>query len=309
MKRNFVRFALGISLALVSATGVLVWAFHPPMPPSLYRPALKRDLTQEQRWKLDFELANEASMKEHNSRRFEAPGSFEKRALWFEATAQWYPIADLMQQMIDFRKSTMRNNEKAFNKLVEMGKQGDVGATCMAWMFYKHFKKEDTAKWHYSYDDAARAALKLKDSGHPVCCGVEGALYLDGDLGYPQNRFLGRSYLLRRAVAGFYGNQKQSLPIATASFNFASHQFNDPVLAEIAGALSAVSGVASLVKALEKGDLGRTLKDGGSVDEVLHAQYLCGFAINSIAGCTQLHCARKRFALNCANGKHWALQA
>lgn len=57
----------------------------------------------------------------------------------------------------------------------------------------------------------------------------------------------------------------QSLPIATAGFNFASHQFNDPVLAEIAGALSAVSGVASLVKALEKGDLGRILIDSGSV--------------------------------------------
>ena len=110
--------------------------------------------------------------------------------------------------MIDFRKSTMRNNEKAFNKLVEMGKQGDVGATCMAWMFYKHFKKEDTVKWHYSYDDAARAALKLKDSGHPVCSGVEGLLYLDGNLGYPQDLDLGRFYMVKRAVTGFYGSQK-----------------------------------------------------------------------------------------------------
>ena len=60
MKRNLFRFALGISLALVSAGGVLVWALSPQMPPSLYRPELKRDLTQEQRWQLDFELANEA---------------------------------------------------------------------------------------------------------------------------------------------------------------------------------------------------------------------------------------------------------
>ena len=146
-------------------------------------------------------------MREHNSRRFTAPGSFEKRARWFEETAQWYPLADLMQQLINFRKSAMVNNEKAFNKLVERGKKGDVGATCMAWMFYRHFRKEVTAKWHYSYDDVARAALKLKDSGHPVCSGVQGPLYLYGELGYPQDRSLAKPYMMTRAVTGFYGSQ------------------------------------------------------------------------------------------------------
>ena len=207
MKRSFVRMALGAVITALFAGSVMVWALDTPLPLSLYMPQLKRELTQQERWQLDFELANEASMREHNSRRFDAPGSFEKRARWFEETAQWYPLADLLQQLINFRKSAMVNNEKAFNELVERGKQGDVGATCIAWMFYKHFKKEDTAKWHYSYDDVARAALKLKDSGHPVCSGVEGALYLDGNLGYPQDRNLAKPYLLKSAVSGFYGDQ------------------------------------------------------------------------------------------------------
>jgi hypothetical protein len=208
MRRSIVRMALGAVIAALFAGSVLVWAVNPSMPPSLYKPELKRELTQQARWQLDFELANEASMREHNSRRFDAPGSFEKRARWFEETAQWYPLADLMQQMINFRKSAMVNNEKAFNELVERGKQGDVGATCMAWMFYRHFRKEVTAKWHYSYDDVARAALKLKDSGHPVCSGVEGPLYLSGELGYPQDRSLAKPYMIGRAVTGFTGSQE-----------------------------------------------------------------------------------------------------
>ena len=55
------------------------------------------------------------------------------------------------------------------------------------------------------------------------------------------------------------------LPIATAGFSFAANQLNDPVLAEIAGALSGITSLAGLVKALEKGDIGRILIDGGGV--------------------------------------------
>ena len=205
MTRTLFRFVVGAAVAAVlSAGGVLVWAIDQPMPPSLYKPELKRDLTQEQRWALDVEIANEASMKNHNSRRFDAPGSFEKRARWFESTAQWYQIADLMQQMIDFRKSTMRDNEKAFNELVELGKMGDVGATCIAWFFYRHFDKAATVKWKYTYEDMAKATLKFKDSGHPICGYVEGALYSDGHLGYEKNAEKAKPFMIRLALNDFF---------------------------------------------------------------------------------------------------------
>ena len=55
------------------------------------------------------------------------------------------------------------------------------------------------------------------------------------------------------------------LPIATAGFNFASHNFSDPAVANIAFALSGISNLAGLVGALERGDLGRILIDGGGV--------------------------------------------
>jgi len=246
--RRAIRFAAGLTVVAVLAAGsVLVWAVNEPFPPSLYRPDLKREMTQEQRWKLDFELANEASMKEHNSRRFDAPGSFEKRAQWFEATARWYPIADLMQQMIDFRKSIMRNNEKAFNKLVELGKRGDVGATCMAWMFYKHFDKEVTAKWRYSYEQVARDALKVRDSGHPVCSEIEGSLHLDGDLGYETSKTKARPYMIRRGMAGFYGDQMYLAASHQAgTLRFEPHEFElDLCWTKVADAQSPVAGFAS----------------------------------------------------------------
>jgi hypothetical protein len=176
-------------------------------PPSLYKPELARPLGQSERWQLDFELANEASMKDHNSYRFDAPGSFDKRARWVEATAQWYMTADLLQQMIDFRKSAMRNNEHAFNQLFELGKQGDVGAACTAARFYRYHRKEVTARWKYSFEQVAREALKYKDSGNPVCFGLEGSLYLYGDLGYPSSRKQAKPDLLRSAVAGSFGDQ------------------------------------------------------------------------------------------------------
>lgn len=258
MKRSIVRIAIGVAaVAALSAGSVLVWAVNPSMPPSLYKPELKRELTQQERWQLDFEMANEAFMKEHNSRRFDAPGSFEKRARWFEETAQWYPLADLMQQMINFRKSAMVNNEKAFNELVDRGKKGDVGATCMAWMFYRHFRKEVTAKWHYSYDDVARAALKLKDSGHPVCSGVEGPLYLSGELGYPQDRSLAKPYMIRSAVTGFFGAQMYILGGHQAgTLRFDPQEFElDLCWTKVADAHSPVAGFASTCE-LYKGGVG-----------------------------------------------------
>lgn len=213
MKRKLIRLVLG-SLVIVAscAVGLLVWAFDgKSMPPSLYKPELKREMTQEQRWKLDFELANEAAMKNHNSRRFDMPDAFEKRAKWFEETARWYPIADLMQQLIDFRTSSMRNNERAFNELVEMGKAGNISATCMAAMFYQHHDKEATAHWKYTYEDVAKEALKQKNSGHPVCVGIEGSFHLYGQLGYTKSRELAKPYFVKRALIGFYGAQNYLL--------------------------------------------------------------------------------------------------
>ena len=55
------------------------------------------------------------------------------------------------------------------------------------------------------------------------------------------------------------------LAIATNGVNFASHVFVDPAVAQIAFALSGISNLAGLVTALEKGDLGRILIDGGGV--------------------------------------------
>lgn len=194
--------------AVLAATAVaLAQGCAQSGPPSLYKPELARPLTQTERWQLDFDLANEASMKEHNSRRFDAPGSFDKRAQWFEATAQWYKAADLLQQIIDFRKSAMRNNEQAFNQIVELGKQGDIGAACLAAMFYRHHQKEVTARWKYSFEQVAREALKYKDSGNAVCFGLEGSLYLSGELGYPRDQRLAKPDMLRSALAGSFGNQ------------------------------------------------------------------------------------------------------
>src|SRR5574340_581173 len=79
--------------------------------PSLYQPALERNLSREERWHFDTELLNEISMKSHNSRRFNVPEPFEKRAQWAESVARWYRTADLVQQLVDFRRSRMRDNE------------------------------------------------------------------------------------------------------------------------------------------------------------------------------------------------------
>jgi hypothetical protein len=174
---------------------------------SLYQPSLKRELSKEQRWQLDFEIANESTMREHNSRRFTVPGSFEKRALWFEETAQWYQIADLMRQVINFRTSTLMHDEAIFKQLFELGKSGDIGASCMAAMFYRPHQKEITDRWKLSYETVMREGLKHKDSGHPVCAGIESGLYRRGELGYEKNISKANAALLEQAKMGFYEAQ------------------------------------------------------------------------------------------------------
>lgn len=175
-------------------------------PPSLYRSEMKRELPQKERWQLDFELANELSM-HVNSRRFDAPGSFEKRAKWVEEMATWYPIADLLQQILDIRRFKTWNNEFAYNQLVDMGKRGDVAARCLAWMFYRYHAADITRKWKYSYEDVARLAIEVKDSGHPACAGMEGGFYMHGLMGYPEDRKKAKPYFIDSAITGFYGSQ------------------------------------------------------------------------------------------------------
>lgn len=209
MKRSLIRSGIGYLVLLAFAAGsVLVWAFNKPMPPSLYRPELKREMTQEERWKLDFELANEVSM-EFNTRRFDAPDAFEKRARWAEREAVSYQIADLVQQIFDIRKVKARGNEAAFNQLVELGKQGDPGASCMAdWMYQQH-TLEMTARWKYSREEVTRQALKAKAAtGHPVCAGMEARFYLHGEMGYPKDRAKAKPFFIEGAVAGFWGDQR-----------------------------------------------------------------------------------------------------
>jgi hypothetical protein len=72
------------------------------VPPSLYKPELKRELAQEQRRELGLELANEATMWS-NSRRFNVSDAFDKRARWLEEEAVTYRIADLIQQIMEIR--------------------------------------------------------------------------------------------------------------------------------------------------------------------------------------------------------------
>jgi hypothetical protein len=53
------------------------------------------------------------------------------------------------------------------------------------------------------------------------------------------------------------------LSIATSGFNILSHYSDNPTVRELASTLSTIGSVAGLVKALETGDLGRILIDGG----------------------------------------------
>jgi hypothetical protein len=198
VKRKVLRVAVCATAVMLLCTGLLVWAFSTPMPPSLYKPELKRNMTQEERWKLDFDLANEITA-QVNSRRFNVPDAFEKRAQWVEQEAVTYQIADLIQQIL---------NDGAFNQLVALGETGDVSASCMANLLYNYHRREDITRWKHSPDDVARMALKAKAaSGHPVCAGMESRFYLRGEMGYPMDRAKAKPYVIEGAVAGFWADQ------------------------------------------------------------------------------------------------------
>lgn len=164
-------------------------------------------MSQEDRWNLDLDLLNEVIMREHNSRRFAPPGSMEKRAIWFESTAHRYVLADLLQQIFDFRTAQTRNDEGAFVRLVELGQRGDISAKCFAATIYRHHEKEVTQRWRYSFEYVLREALKVKDSGHPACLGLEGALFAEGDFGYPKDSKRARLSMSKAAEVGSYGHQ------------------------------------------------------------------------------------------------------
>ena len=182
-------------------------AYAQGMPEPMFQPSKAKTLTQQERWQLDFTIANETTMREHGSAMFRSPGVFEKRANWFEEHAQWYELADLMRQLFDFRQVRIMNNEKAFNRLFELGKQGDIGASCTAALLYLHHDEYTRRNWKYSYETVVREALKHKDSGHPVCAGMEDGLYLRGELGYPKDKKLAHKYALIGAQQGFYKTQ------------------------------------------------------------------------------------------------------
>lgn len=202
------RFVLAVTTIAVLATGsVLVSAFNQSEPSSLYRPELKREMTREQRWTLDFEMANELTS-QVGSRRFSGPDGIHKRTQWFQKEAMTYQIADLTQQIMDVTYSKARNNENAFNQLVELGQQGDESASCMANQLYQFHRKEDTTHWKYSRDEVTRLALKAKASSrHPVCAGMESRFYLLGDMGYPKDFDRAKPFAIEGAVAGFFGFQ------------------------------------------------------------------------------------------------------
>lgn len=175
---------------------------------SLFRAAAARDLAREERWRLDVQLMDEVGMKIHNNRRFDVPEPFEKRARWVESVAQWYRPADLVQQLVDFRKSVMRDNEPAFRQLVELGLAGDISAKCLAAGLYRHHERTVTDSWKYSFAFVANEAMKARDSGHPVCAAVEASLYLTGEAGYPRDPGRAKPGLVQSALAGMYGSQE-----------------------------------------------------------------------------------------------------
>lgn len=190
------------------AGGFLVFALSQPIPPSLYKPELKREFTQAQRWQLDMELANELGSRV-NSHRFNGPEGIDKRARWVEQEAVTYQIADLLQQIMNATFRSPIYNEPAFNQLVELGKQGDASASCFANLFYNHHEDDKIKRWKYSRLEVAQLAMKAKAaSGHPLCAGIESRFYMTGEHGYPKDRAKAKPYIIEKAVAGFYGWQE-----------------------------------------------------------------------------------------------------
>jgi hypothetical protein len=170
----------------------------------LYRPELGKELTQEQRWSTDVELANEIQIMDMNSRRFLDGNPFEQRARWVENLATSYKVADLVQQLVDFRRSTMRPNERAFMELVQRARTGDIGATCLAPVLYSRFPKKVVQSWPITYSRLVGDAMNAKDSGHPVCANVAASVYLLGTAGYPKDAQRAKQWIVASAVAGSY---------------------------------------------------------------------------------------------------------
>lgn len=217
LKRKYLLpFAILITgLALVLAA----WAVDTPLPEwarkypivkpiaSRYDPAKALQLAQAQRWQLDFDLVNEADMREINSRRFDVPNPYEKRARWFEEMAQGYELADLINQLFDFRKSSTINDEAVFTKLYALGKSGNEAAACMAEHFHRSLSREITARWKVSYDDVALAAAPYIHSAHPVCSELEWSLASQGKGGLEKDPQRAHRARIKPALAGFYFRQ------------------------------------------------------------------------------------------------------
>jgi hypothetical protein len=197
-------FKYGAVLLVALAGAATCVATSIPTPATLYKEENKRVMTQAQQWQLDFELANEY-LQYGNNRRFL---HLVDRWAWFDEIAKTYEIADLVRQAINTRPSSNNSYEPAFTRLMELGKSGNISARCFAWMIHGHLDKSKTQSWKYSYEDAARLALESKDSGHPICKGIEGSLYLYGKLGYPQDKEKAKPYIIESALQGFYGDLK-----------------------------------------------------------------------------------------------------
>ena len=107
---------------------------------------------------------------------------------------------------MDIRSGKSRNNEAAFNQLVELGRLGDVGASCMANFLYQYHLPSDTTHWKYSREYVTHQAIKAKASSrHPVCAGMESRFYLRGEMGYPKDPEKAKPFVIEGAVAGFFG--------------------------------------------------------------------------------------------------------
>jgi hypothetical protein len=200
--KRFMRWTTVLLVTLTVAATCI--ATSVPTPEALYKEENKRTMTQAVQWQLDFELANEY-LQYSNNRRFL---HLVDRWAWFDEIAKGYEIADLVRQTINTRPSSNDSYEPAFTRLVELGKAGNISARCFAWMIHGHLDKRKTKSWKYSYEDAARLALESKDSGHPICKGIEGSLYLYGQLGYPQSKEKAKPFIIESALIGFYGDLK-----------------------------------------------------------------------------------------------------
>jgi hypothetical protein len=89
-----------------------------------------------------------------------------------------------------------------------MGQAGDVSAACMAAALYWHHTKEMVAGWNLGFEAVLKSAMRFKDSGHPVCVGVEASAYLYGWPGYPKDEKRSTELRIRAAAAGSAGEQK-----------------------------------------------------------------------------------------------------